>query len=240
MRPTRTATTRMTELAAILQLADGAFPAGGFGHSFGLETAMQDARVHDDATLHAWIVSYLVDGSATTDGAAIVLALRDEVPLGRIDRRLAAARPNPEIRRADRHLARATLDVYRAIGLADGNGSAAAAIDAYAAAIDDERCAGIHALAVACGYRAIGATITTTLEAYAATLVAGFASVAARGVPLGQRVVARVRWTLRAAVATFVARALATEDLDDIRSAAIGCELDGLRHRTLDARLFAS
>jgi urease accessory protein len=224
----------MIELSALLQLADAAFPAGGFGHSFGLETAIVEGRVHDAPTLGAWIGRYLVEGSATLDGAAMALFMRAATPLMSLDDRLCAAQPNTEIRRANRHLARATLDTYGALGLADP------AIVTYRAAIAEERCGGIHSLAAATGYRAIGAPPQIALEAHATTIVAACASVAARAVPLGQRDVARVRWTLRGAIATFVRRALAARGIDDLASSAVACEIDGLRHRRLPARLFAS
>jgi urease accessory protein len=224
----------MNDLAALLQLADAAFPAGGFGHSFGLETAIVDGRVHDGSTLRQWIESYLLESCATLDGAGMALLLRDGAPIDALDDRLCAAQPNAEIRRANAHLARATLDTYVAMGLAD------ARISGYCEAIATGRNGGIHALAAALGYRAISAAPRIALEAYATTIVAAFASVAARAVPLGQREVARVRWTLRSAIATFVERANAARVLDDLCAGALACEIDGLRHRRLPARLFAS
>jgi len=224
----------MTDLAALLQLADAAFPAGSFGHSFGLETAIVDGRVHDAPTLRGWIESYLLDGCATLDGAAMVLLLRDGLPIEALDQRLCAAQPNAEIRRANAHLARATLDTHVAMGLADEW------ISAYRTALASGSSGGIHALAAALGYRAVAATPNVALEAYAVTIVAACASVAARAVPLGQRDVARVRWTLRPAIAAFVTRAGAVRGFDDLCASAVGCEIDGLRHRRLPARLFAS
>jgi urease accessory protein len=224
----------MSDLAALLQLADAAFPAGGFGHSFGLETAIVDGRVRDGSTLRAWIERYLLESCATLDGAAMTLLLRDDVAIAALDDRLSAAQPNAEIRRANTHLARATLDTYGAMGLADVR------INAYRAAIAAGRSAGIHTLAAALGYRAIAAAPQIALEAHATTIVTACASVAARGVPIGQRDVARVRWTLRPAIATFVTRALAVHGLDDLRASAVACEIDGLQHRRLPARLFAS
>ncbi len=229
----------MTDLAALLQLADAAFPAGAFGHSFGLETAIVEGRVRDAASLRDWIERYLIFSCATADGAAMFLLLTGCVGLNTLDARLCAAQPNAEIRRANAHLARATLDTYLAMGLADSD-SAGSEIEAYRAAIAAGEAGGIHALAAALGYRAIAASPEAALEAHATTLVAGCASVAARAVPLGQRDVARMRWGLRAAIGEFVGRASAARGLDDLRASAVECEIDGLRHRRLPARLFAS
>src|SRR2546425_12719422 len=41
---------------ALLQLADGLFPAGGFAHSFGLETYVQEGRVDAAAGLGGFVV----------------------------------------------------------------------------------------------------------------------------------------------------------------------------------------
>src|SRR2546422_7136077 len=48
---------------ALLQLADGLFPAGGFAHSFGLETYVQEGRVGDAAGLQAFVVAPLQGGA---------------------------------------------------------------------------------------------------------------------------------------------------------------------------------
>jgi urease accessory protein len=224
----------MTDLPALLQLAEAAFPAGGFGHSFGLETAIVESRVTDATSLHRWIGDTLLHGSATLDGGAMAIYARDTRTLEALDMRLNAAQPNHEIRRANAHLARATLETYRAMGIAD------ISIGRYAAAIATGSCTGIHALAVSIGYGAIGADSETALVAYASTLVASFASVAARAVPLGQRDVARVRWELRDAITEYARRAQAVTSIDDLSSSAVRNEIDGLRHRRLPARLFAS
>src|SRR5437870_12272532 len=50
-------------LLTLLQFADGLFPAGGFAHSFGLETYVQDGWVRDRSGLEAFVAAHL-DGSA--------------------------------------------------------------------------------------------------------------------------------------------------------------------------------
>src|SRR3989442_15143320 len=53
---------------ALLQLADGLFPAGGFAHSFGLETYVQEGRV-DDAAGPRGVVVAPPPGGAGARGA---------------------------------------------------------------------------------------------------------------------------------------------------------------------------
>ncbi|MDB5072551.1 MAG: urease accessory protein UreF [Candidatus Eremiobacteraeota bacterium] len=222
------------ELTALLQLADAAFPAGAFAHSFGLETAVVEGAVRDEAALVAWLRAYLRGVFAPLDGAAFVLLARDAADAEALDDRLAAAQVNAELRRANAHLARATLATFEAIGLAS------ARLARYRDAIARERCEGQHVLAAALGYDACGIPWRTALTAHAAATVATLASVAARAVPLGQRAIAHARWTLRPAIDGAVTRAAIVRDAGDLCTGAPAIEIDGLRHRRLNGRLFAS
>jgi len=224
----------MTELTALLQLADAAFPAGAFAHSFGLETAVVEGSVRDEATLVAWLQTYLRGVFAPLDGAAFVLLARDRIDAEALDDRLAAAQTNAEMRRANAHLARATLATFDAIGLTSE------ALARYRDATASERCGGQHVLAAALGYDACAIAWETALTAHATSTVTTLASVAARAVPLGQRAVAHARWMLRPALDAAVTRAATVHDLDDLATGAPAIEIDGLRHRRLDGRLFAS
>src|SRR4030095_6875545 len=56
-------------LLTLLQFSDGLFPAGGFAHSFGLETYVQDGRVRDRHDLEMFVAAHL-DGSAGPADAA--------------------------------------------------------------------------------------------------------------------------------------------------------------------------
>src|SRR5439155_688183 len=68
--------TRAGRTLALLQLADGLFPAGGFAHSFGLETYVQEGRVGDAAGLEAFVVAHLEGGAGPCDAVAVACATR--------------------------------------------------------------------------------------------------------------------------------------------------------------------
>ena len=42
-------------ILSLFQLCDTNLPTGGFSHSFGLETYIQEGQVHDQATFAKWL-----------------------------------------------------------------------------------------------------------------------------------------------------------------------------------------
>lgn len=217
-----------------LQLCDSAFPSGAFSQSFGLETAVLERGVADAAAVRTWIAGYLEHGLATLDARAMVLCLREIAGIAELDAMMGAMVFARDVRAANRRLARATLDAFAAMGIADGG------ITAYRDAIAAGAAGGQHALACALGYRAIGATAEDAACAYLSAAAAALAAVAARAVPLGQRDVGALLWSLREPIADFARNACAAASLQDLTSSALLCEIDALRHDALDARLFAS
>jgi urease accessory protein len=216
-----------------LQLCDSAFPSGAFSQSFGLETAMLERGVRDARAVRAWIHAYLSDALATLDGGAIALLLAGADVL-ELDAFVAASIAPGEVRAANRRLARATLDAYATMGLDD------ATARAYRAAIGAGRAHGVHALAFGLGQRAIGAAAADAICGYLSAAAGALAAVAARAVPLGQRDVGALLWSLREPIGALARRAAAVRDPGDLHASAIDCEIDAMRHADLDGRLFAS
>src|SRR5262245_47315053 len=71
-----TAPPPLRSLPALLQLADGLFPAGGFAHSLGLETYVQAGIVRDAAGLTALLEAHLEGSAGPTDAVAVACAAR--------------------------------------------------------------------------------------------------------------------------------------------------------------------
>src|SRR5438270_10448840 len=108
-------------LLALLQLGDGLFPAGGFAHSFGLETYTQEGRVRDRVGLEAFVSAHLDGAAGPGDAVAVAVAVRlaavgDVGPWCGLDARLEAMKPVPEFRAASRQMGRQTARVVAALG----------------------------------------------------------------------------------------------------------------------------
>ena len=59
---------------ALLLLGDGRFPVGGHAHSAGVESAVNDGRVHDVASLEAYVAGRVVTTGLVCACAAVCAA----------------------------------------------------------------------------------------------------------------------------------------------------------------------
>ncbi|HTV73136.1 MAG TPA: urease accessory UreF family protein [Candidatus Acidoferrales bacterium] len=220
-------------LCALLQLADSGFPSGAFAHSFGLETAIDQRRVGDAATLEAWLRAYLLGALAPLDGGALALTFAGCEPLV-LDEIVSAAVFCDEIHAANAAIARATLLTYASIGLSSDR------LASYEAAVCAGHANGIPALAAALGYEAANVTCADALQSFFSASLAALAAAAARAMPLGQRAMSAVLWNLRSDIERAALTSLAIGEPAALGAQAFEQEIDGLNHRRLDGRLFAS
>jgi len=99
---------------ALLLLADGRLPSGGHAHSGGVEAAVARGRVHDVASLHAFL-----RGRLTTAGfvaaAFAAAAARPGADPAALDAALDARTPSAALRRASRAQGRSLLRAGRAM-----------------------------------------------------------------------------------------------------------------------------
>ena len=224
-------------LLAVLQLADGLFPAGGFAHSFGLETYAQDGRVSDRAGLEAFIVAHLEGAAGPADAVAVAAALRaaveDDQPTWlALDGRLEAMKTVPEFRAGSRQMGRQTARV-----------AAAATSDPFvttlAHAIDDGLTPGHHAAVFGAALGRRGVAPETAAAAFLYSTAALLVGAGLRLISLGQVEGQKVLTALLPRMARLAATAAATP-VGEMWSFTPALELAGLRHAGLEMRLFRS
>jgi urease accessory protein len=224
-------------LLTLLQFTDGLFPTGGFAHSFGLETYVQDGRVRDRHGLETFVAAHLEGSAGPADAAAVAIAVRlaargDAEGWIALDMRLDAMKSVPEFRTASRQMGRQTLRI--AAGLGDDS-----FLTGLVRAVDDERAAGPHATVFGAVVGHGGVTSESAATAYlystAELLVGAGLRLIALGQLDGQRVLAAMRERIG-----YLAAAATTATADDLWSFNPALELAGIRHATLDSRLFRS
>ena len=224
-------------LLAVLQLADGLFPAGGFTHSFGLETYALDGRVHDRESLEAFVVAHLDGAAGPADAVAVAAAVRTAVEADHaawihIDGRLEAMKSVPEFRAASRQMGRQTARV-----------AAAVARDPFtttlARAVEDGLTPGHHAAVFGAALGRRGVEPAAAAVAFLYSTAALLVGAGLRLVSLGQLDGQRVLTAVLPRVAHLAATAAVTA-VDDMWSFTPALELAGLRHAGLEMRLFRS
>jgi urease accessory protein len=224
-------------LLALMQFADGLFPAGGFAHSFGLETYVQDGRVRDRYDLERFIAAHLEGSAGPADAAAAALAVgaaqRDDAEDWiALDARLDAMKTVPEFRLASRQMGRQALRI--AAGLGDD-----AFLARLARAVDEGRAPVNHATVFGAAVGRSGADPERAAAAYlystASLLVGAGLRLIALGQLDGQRALAAMRGRIER-----LAAAAAAATADDLWSFNPALEIAGIRHAALDMRLFRS
>ncbi|MCR8723963.1 urease accessory protein UreF [Frigidibacter sp. ROC022] len=204
------------------QLFSPAFPVGSFAYSHGLEAAIADGRIGTAAELQAWLRDVLAHGAGRND--ALLLAAAH-----------AAAGPD-DLARVDA-LSRALVPSSERLRETVLQGAAFARTVADVWGIDLKPLS--YPVAAGRAARLLGLPPEATARHYLLAMASTLVSVAVRLVPLGQTEGQQVLAALVPLCAALAAET-ADGDLDEIGGAAILSDLAGMRHETMETRVFRS
>lgn len=224
-------------LLVLLQFSDGLFPAGGFAHSFGLETYTQAGLVRDREGLEAFLAAYLDGMAGPADAVAAAVASRaagaaDAAAWREVDECLEAMKCVPEFRAASRQMGRQTARI-----------AALLREDPFMTrlwcSISDGDVPGHHAavFGAAMGRNGVDPESVAAALLYASSAL--IVNAAMRLIRLGQGDAQHALARARERIARLAADA-ARAGVADMWSFAPGLERAGLRHAALDMRLFRS
>lgn len=224
-------------LLALLQLADGLFPAGAFAHSLGLETYAQAGVVKDRVGLEAFVRAHLEGSAGPADAVAVASVVRlaaagDLEACVEIDGRINAMRFVPEFSAASRQMGRQTLRVAAAW-------APDSFLDGLAARLEAGGTPGHYPVVFGAATGRAGIEPEAAAAAYLYATASMLVNASLRLLSIGQLEGQRLLAALRPRIAA-LATAAAASDIDDMWSFTPGLELAGLRHAELDMRLFRS
>ncbi len=215
-------------LAALFAWFSPAFPTGGFAYSHGLETAVAEHRVRDEAGLLAWIDGVLRYGAGWSDAVLMTAAhtAADDLPaLLQLHDLAAALAPSAERLAESLGQGEAFLIAVRG-----------AWPDAVPPGLPDRICQAVAAGAATARLGApIEAALVAFLNGFATNLIAAAIRLGICGQTAGARLLAALGPTL-----IDLAERAAEADLDDLGGCAFGSDIAAMRHETLHARLFLS
>ncbi len=203
------------------------FPVGAFAYSHGLERAIHDAQVSDDASLRAWLTDLLTFGSAWNDAVLFAESWRQAGDA-------AALQQTAELAEALAGSAERLLETTR-------QGSAfLEAARAWPHPVNNQMpqaCPLPVAVGAVAGSH--GIALEPALAAFLQAFVTNQIQAALRLMPLGQQRGVEMLAALESVVGA-TARRAAQSGIDDLGGATLGAEIAALRHETQTSRLFRS
>ncbi len=224
-------------LQSLFQLVSASFPTGAFSHSYGLETFVQDGRVHDVASFGEWLDVHLSHSAGPTDGAAVALVQRavargDWDTVVRVDGLLTTLKLAPEIRAASLSTGRASVRAAREV-------FPGAALGHYSELVTDRRAHGNAAAVFGCVAADLNVTTAVSSLTFLWGVASGLTAVATRLVPLGGVAAQRLLRELQPRIREAAARA-ETRREHELGASAIAGDIAAFRHARLYSRLCIS
>ena len=216
-------------LLHLLQFASPALPIGGYSYSQGLESAIEEGRVHDAITAHAWLVRHLDEVLACWDGPLLwrllrAFAARDAAAIDTWSACFLASRDTAELRAETVQMGYSLTRLISDLGVADVGllGDEVSLPAAYACAVD-----------------ALGIPHEEALLAMLFSWAENQVLVCVKSIPLGQVAGQRLLLSLRPDIerAAVTARTLPDADLSNWSP---GLSMLSMRHEVQHGRLYRS
>lgn len=228
---------RSVTLLSLLHFGDGLFPTGAYAHSFGLETYCQAAGIRDRSGLEAFVRAHLEGSAGPCDAVAVAGVLRaaqrdDLEACTRIDATLEAMKPVREFRAASRQMGRQTLRIAAAL-------TRDPRLITFSEAVAAGRTPGHHPVGFGMAGAVLGWSAPEATTAFLYATAALLVGAGLRLLLLGQVDGQRVLWSVHETITALAREAVAAAP-DDFWSFTPGLEVAGMRHETLERRLFRS
>ena len=224
-------------LLSLFQLCDSNLPTGGFSHSFGLETYIQENKVHDKTSFSKWLKMYLNEQLVYSDGLASrliyeALAVEDNEKIWRLDRLITVQNLPRETREGTNKMGERMLtlglDLYPS-----------PLLQTYRQRVTE----GVSFAHPAIVFSIIAFQLDVPqrlgISAFLYSSISGLVQNAVRGIPLGQTAGQQLLREFQTYIEEAVDK-IALLDEGDFGAVAPGLEISQMKHERVNIRIFMS
>jgi urease accessory protein len=228
-----------TSLMQLLWLASPALPVGGFSYSEGLEAAIDNALVGEEADVVVWLSDQLHLSLARSDLPVLAMALTawqaaDFQQVAELNQWVLCTRESSELRAQTEQMGRSLTDVLR-----QQNKITPAQTDFLAALQTRPQKALTYPVAFALAASRSGASTQSCLVCYAFGWAENLMQAAIKSMPLGQTAGQRILAALMQQIPAAVENAMAVE-YGQQQAFTPGIAILSSRHEAQYSRLFRS
>ncbi len=224
-------------LLSLLHLTDPTLPIGGFSHSAGLETYVQQGLVKDKTSAKEFVVQMLSQNLRYTDAAFVSLVYdaatnNNLQKILLLDAECSAVKLPREMRQASNKLGLRLMKIFQPFSIND-------LLEKYAAAIKQQQASGHYCLAFGLYACSLNISKEDALNGFYYNAAVGFVTNAVKLVPLSQQSGQEILFLIHELIIELVQKTLEPDE-DLLGLCCTGFDIKSMQHERLYSRLYMS